>query len=184
MCQWYLRTMESLQWGIQRRLMPLRLRLMRLRLHVLRLRLRVRLLLAREKQTCPRRLGEGGPWDRGENLDYWERIGGDRVCSFCGSIHPADFERFLDRVIEDPDVNVRLEQSDKQYKVYLHRPGVSNAGQGAIKYYKQHTRQLDDKSVARLQSKYARAFDVSRDKWQQWLGEFRAEIGRRRAEEG
>ncbi len=25
-----------------------------------------------EKQTCPRRMGEVGPWQRGEGLDLWE----------------------------------------------------------------------------------------------------------------
>lgn len=120
-------------------------------------------------QTCPRRMREYGPWDHKEEEDRWDKTGPDRVCSFCGSMHPEDFEAFLDRVLEDPDVNVRLDISDKSYKVYLRRPEIMNASQGAIKYYKQHTSQLDTADKQRLQEKFTQAVRVSIEKFNQWF---------------
>lgn len=32
-----------------------------------------------ERQTCPRRMGELGPWERGDGLDYWTRTGWSRL---------------------------------------------------------------------------------------------------------
>lgn len=83
--------------------------------------------------TCERRMPDGGPtWKRKEGLDSWDRVGPDRVCSFCGSIHPDDLRRLLD----DPEVGIEI--SDKHYKVYIHRKGIPNAGFGAIKWYTWH----------------------------------------------
>jgi hypothetical protein len=86
-----------------------------------------------EKQTCGRRMREAGPWEREKGLDFWEQIGSDRVCSFCGSLHP-------DRVIEiirEQGLGV-IEQSTKGYKMYVHQPNVPNASFGGIKYYRHH----------------------------------------------
>ena len=82
--------------------------------------------------TCPERVARPGPWEPGEGLDSWHRVGADRCCSFCGSIHPEDLGRLLD----DPEV--RFEMSTKGYKLYIHRPAVPNAGFGAIKFYNWH----------------------------------------------
>jgi len=86
-----------------------------------------------EKQTCPERMSGGGPWDREENLDTWDKVGDDRVCSFCGSIHPDD----LLNLVKEKGLGV-IEGSTKSYKWYLRRPEVRNAGFGAIKFYKWH----------------------------------------------
>lgn len=86
-----------------------------------------------QKQTCPRRMDEMGPWGRRQNLDTWDRVGNDLVCSFCGSLHP-------DRVIElvrQHGIDI-VERSTKSYKWYINRPNVPNAGFGGIKYYRMH----------------------------------------------
>lgn len=85
-----------------------------------------------EKQTCGRRMSEIGPWDRTPGQDTWDRIGPDRVCSFCGSMHPDDVLRIAR---EDPGA---IEKSTKSYKWYIHRANVPNAGFGSIKYYRHH----------------------------------------------
>jgi hypothetical protein len=111
-----------------------------------------------EAQTCPRRLGEVGPWEYKENLDTWETVGSDRVCSFCGSLHPADFEAALRRVVTDEQCSIML--SDKGYKVYINRPEVHNASEGAIKYYKQHN-YVDPADIERIEPLYVEAVKLS-----------------------
>lgn len=84
-------------------------------------------------QTCPRRMGELGPWSRDAGEDRWdirEQFHHGivaRHCSFCGSLHPEDFLRLLEEgaVAEGP--------TDKGYKVYVHAPD----GRGT-KFYSQH----------------------------------------------
>lgn len=80
-------------------------------------------------QTCPRRLSDLGPWERGENLDEWhitldykDRV--LRTCSFCGSLHPDDF---MERMKNGETVG----PTDKNYKAYL-------GGSGGPKFYYQH----------------------------------------------
>lgn len=73
-----------------------------------------------EKQTCPRRMTDWGPWEREEELDNWKGKGGlvgqkGRRCSFCGSMHPDQFMQHLrDGAVLGP--------TDKNYKAYLHAP--------------------------------------------------------------
>lgn len=114
-----------------------------------------------ERQTCPRRIGEIGPWEYKPGLDRWLTVGEDRVCSFCGSMHPADFEQFLQRVIEDPEC--RLTPSTKTYKIYIDRPRVRNAGDGAIKYYQQHN-YTDPDDIARIEPLFREALKVSHER--------------------
>lgn len=114
-----------------------------------------------DKQTCPRRMGEMGPWEHKENLDAWQQVGSDRVCSFCGSLHPADFEAVLKRVIEDKKCSISL--SDKSYKVYVNRPEIRNASEGAIKYYKQHN-YVDADDIARIEPLFIQAVNLSKSR--------------------
>lgn len=87
-----------------------------------------------EATTCPRRR-EMGPW----TLDWWRpEPNGERSCSFCGSAHPDDFDRHLDRVLADPDARVTVDLADGRHKVYLHRPEARVAGEGPIKFYVAH----------------------------------------------
>ena len=104
-----------------------------------------------EPMTCGRRkydqFAPGFPAHKGhdqEGQDRWEKhkSNGDRVCSFCGSLHPDDFFRLVHEAATAPILEyskmVRIEPSDKGYKVYVHQPGVRNAMEGGIKFYKQH----------------------------------------------
>jgi hypothetical protein len=75
-----------------------------------------------EKQTCPRRMTEFGPWKAEEGLDTWGQRGGvigqEKIgpgCSFCGSLHP---DRFMELVREGWVVG----PTDKNYKAYLGKP--------------------------------------------------------------
>jgi hypothetical protein len=85
-----------------------------------------------EKQTCGRRMNDFGPWERKENLDEWEIIGKDKICSFCGSLHP---ESVLEIVKEFGKETIEIAKS---YKWYVKRPDVPNASFGGIKYYRDH----------------------------------------------
>lgn len=74
----------------------------------------------------------------GELQDGWNvHPNGDCTCSFCGSISP---EGFLAAALEaaDPANPTRISPSTKHYKIYLHRQGITNASQGAIKHYAWH----------------------------------------------
>ena len=75
------------------------------------------------KQTCPRRMTEMGPWEREEDLDRWQERDGLRRCSFCGSMHPADFLAAIEQHDE-------IGPTDKSYKFYV------DAHSG--KFYTQH----------------------------------------------
>lgn len=88
------------------------------------------LALFAEKQVCPRMAGMTR--FKGWTSDYWERLpNGDHVCSACGCWHPVEFMAYV-------HAGGQLENTDKYYKVYVRRPGVSNAAQGAIKFYTPH----------------------------------------------
>ena len=99
--------------------------------------IRISAYMPREKtgivQTCGRRMRDFGPWKHEENLDEWNKIGNDLICSFCGSLHP-------DRVIElikEHGFGI-VSPSDKSYKWYIHQPNTPNASFGGIKYYRYH----------------------------------------------
>src|SRR5579862_1269798 len=87
-----------------------------------------------EPMTCGRRFDTypGGlpvhP-DRGTGLDRWQRFksNGDRVCSYCGSLHPDDWFALVKRSAEAPEeadygTVPEIDRSDKGYKIYVHQP--------------------------------------------------------------
>lgn len=93
-----------------------------------------------EPMTCGRRY-ENAP--QGE--DRWEQFksNGDRVCSYCGSLHPDDwFNKVRLAGGTSPDApylqSVNVSRSDKNYKYYVRQPDVRNAGEGGIKFYAHH----------------------------------------------
>lgn len=95
--------------------------------------------LGKEKMTCPRRMRDPGPWEYKENLDYWEKSGINKTCSFCGCMDPDEFIELCKKVIETKgEQGYGVNLSDKRYKIYAHQPNVSNAKEGAIKFYTQH----------------------------------------------
>jgi hypothetical protein len=86
-----------------------------------------------EKMTCRDRMEQIGTWERKENLDHWNLVGDDKVCSFCGSMHP---DRVLE-LVKSLGIQI-LEASTKSYKIYIHRANIPNAEYGGIKYYRWH----------------------------------------------
>ena len=122
-------------------------------------------------QTCPRRVGELGPWDHSENLDTWESLpNGDRVCSFCGSMHPDDLIALFPEAI-DPNSTTRVELSTKQYKLYIQRDTVSNALMGAIKFYRFHEATIEDPDLHITQLRMA--ITASQKKFEQFMNQNR-----------
>lgn len=115
-----------------------------------------------EYHTCPGRRQEG-PWDASAAcVDRWEWRGDDRVCSFCGSLHPNDFESLLWRVLYDEQVLIF--PADHANKIYLQRPEVSDASQGALKYKKWHN--LSAEWVARINPRFHEALEISLQRFQ------------------
>jgi len=55
-----------------------------------------------------------------------------------------------------------VEPSTKAYKIYIRRPHIKNAGQGAIKFYTQHLQGFGEQWLAELQAAYDQALGLSR----------------------
>lgn len=94
-----------------------------------------------EKVRCGRRgdMFSRGALEKDPLPDHWDVIGDDRVCSYCGSLHPDDFLN----LIKTYGFKI-VGGTDKGYKFYIEnhvvpeRAGIINAGMGAIKFYAQH----------------------------------------------
>lgn len=94
-----------------------------------------------EKQRCGRRDDMFNFRGKTEDSqpDHWDKIGDDRICSYCGSLHPDDLISLIEK--HGPQV---ISGTDKGYKFYIRndgidgRKGIINAGMGAIKFYTQH----------------------------------------------
>lgn len=116
--------------------------------------------------TCQRRMRNFGPWKHEEGLDCWQRFksNGDRVCSFCGSLHPDDFIKLMEACAAgDPNAPYgsvpEIEPSNKLYKIYIYRAGVRNAHEGGIKFYAWHLPAMDDSVREMLNQKYRKSVD-------------------------
>jgi hypothetical protein len=77
---------------------------------------------ALERQTCPSRMNQPGPFERTEGVDFWKEYEDKKTCSFCGSLHP---EEVLKTVKEQ---GFRGVERAKSYKMYV----------GHHKYYLWH----------------------------------------------
>lgn len=102
-----------------------------------------------ELQTCPRRVGELGPWEYKDNLDRWKRskwhsyyksnrwpddFEKPRTCSFCGSVHPDDLVDLLKK-------GWRVGNTDKSYKKYIEAPIGYKSPIPPLKLYVMHCSQ-------------------------------------------
>lgn len=141
-----------------------------------------------EPMTCGRRWDcyvGGMPVHRAETraggLDRWQQFksNGDRVCSFCGSLHPDDFWARVKEAAEAPadapyGAVSTIDPSDKGYKIYVHRPGVRNAHEGGIKFYVHHF-EKDEQGRAKVtdeqQALYNAALHASRRRHMVMLNE-------------
>lgn len=89
---------------------------------------------ALHRHCCPSRIQDGRIEHEKENPDYWRVLAnGDKTCSYCGSLHVDS----VLKIVREYGVSV-IEPTDKQYKWYISRSNVTNAGQGGIKYYRYH----------------------------------------------
>jgi hypothetical protein len=70
--------------------------------------------------------------------DTWrENPDGTHSCSWCGSMHEFEFFDILEHYVAG-DEGYRFSTTDKGYKFYANRPNVTNASEGAIKFYVPH----------------------------------------------
>ena len=92
-------------------------------------------------QSCPLNFGQAFT-PAGE--DYWEKRGSDLGCSFCGSLHPEQFLKHIDDVIAFGGEGYSIELNDSKDKMYVTRPGISNASQGCIKFKLAHLYQYNE----------------------------------------
>lgn len=116
-----------------------------------------------ERHRCQRREeNHYGQIGDGPAPDKWQRhANGDRVCSYCGSLHPDDFLQ-LCKDATDPQSDLMLDGSTKSYKVYVHRPSVRNASDGGIKFYMMHVKHpVTDEQ----QNLFKAAMKLSSEKW-------------------
>jgi hypothetical protein len=97
------------------------------------------------QEDCPLAPPPDSPFHRHSAPGY-HTVGADRVCNYCGSWHADEFVAWCERVLrgeETPFREVksplgehaysRLTLNDHCNKLYVHRDGISNAGEGAIK---------------------------------------------------
>lgn len=76
-----------------------------------------------------------------EKFRWLRESNGDRTCEFCGSWHPDEFIAFLDKVIETEAKECAIEVADGRDKIYVSRPNIHNASEGAIKFKIAHLTQ-------------------------------------------
>lgn len=90
----------------------------------------------KDKFTCPL----NGGWSKiaPAGQDFWRRSGKDRTCSYCGSWHPEEFLAHVEKVIAHGGIDYRASLNDHKDKIYVDRPNVFNAGDGAIKFKTAH----------------------------------------------
>lgn len=110
--------------------------------------------------TCPYRMGKlhDGNFDRIEHLDYWRKIGKDRVCSFCGSWHPDEFLPFIQDVVNSDCDMGSIDFADNSFKIYVNRSSIRSASEGAIKFKMHH---LSDKDRQKYYLLIRQAADMS-----------------------
>jgi hypothetical protein len=143
-----------------------------------------------EPMTCRRRAETGmdnpsSPFKgAGPGLDRWLKFKaphGNRVCSYCGSIHFEDLV-VLVRACADAPAEAEygtvpeIEPSDKSYKVYVHQPGVRNAMEGGIKFYMQHVPRDTEDNIdvtLQLQDEYKRAVLATKRRFERYLAGMR-----------
>jgi hypothetical protein len=135
-----------------------------------------------EEFYCPRR--EESPLGARvfPGPDHWQKFKaphGNRVCSYCGSLHWEDMLALVHEAAIAPEDApyhsvVSIEPSDKSYKCYVHQPGVRNAHEGGIKWYMQHLPRSHDGKISvteEQQAEYALAVKRSRARFDKWLSE-------------
>jgi len=97
----------------------------------------------KDEFRCPKR-GGSAEQDAVFNytvVDHWNKdhnTKGERTCSYCGGIHQDDLVPILKEAIDPEKPDTFVYMSDKPNKMYMRRPDVRNASDGAIKSYGGH----------------------------------------------
>lgn len=100
---------------------------------------------------CPRRAENTVTSSQFPEEDTWRKVGRDRCCSYCGSLHPDDFFAIC-REASKPDGAAEVEGTDKGYKLYARWSDTGNASKGGIKFYTHHFRDEDRASAGELEN--------------------------------
>jgi hypothetical protein len=111
--------------------------------------------------------------------DHWQKFksNGNRVCSYCGSLHPDDLFVLVRECANAPadaayNSVPEIEPSDKGYKIYVNQPGVRNAMEGGIKFYTHHLPRDSEgklRVTAEQEDEYARAVRATKARFEQYL---------------
>lgn len=102
--------------------------------------------------------------------DHWRELpNGDHTCSFCGSMHPKDFERLVVDAA-NPELATMLDMTTKAYKFYIRQAGVKNASEGAFKFYSWHIAD-DEFTRARYVKLVNAAIQPSAEKFEKMMEE-------------
>jgi hypothetical protein len=118
-----------------------------------------------ERTVCPL---QAANFEYQFGVAKWVPRGRDIVCSYCGSLHDEQFLKHVREVIENPDPDIRIELNDSRQKIYIARPEIKNAADGAIKYYLLHLKQwcaTNDKNVDEMDKFLHEAFIASKEKF-------------------
>lgn len=93
--------------------------------------------IKKEQFTCPRNIQTTPHRSRGSN--YWYYQQDDRFCSFCGSMHPEDFDRVIEEAI-DPKNETRIVFIDEggNGKFQIMRPWRPDIHRDSLKYHTWH----------------------------------------------
>lgn len=122
------------------------------------------------RHNCPLAISDAGEnrYSKDGKSGWRVEPNGDYSCDYCGSLHPEQFVSFLDTVITDPNIAIRCELNDRREKVYIERPGIKNAGDGAIKFYLLHLKQYcvdNNIELEVMDKKLHQAFVLSNEKF-------------------
>jgi hypothetical protein len=141
-----------------------------------------------EPMTCPRRSEVFSTFLLAKEFpapDYWQKFktNGNRVCSYCGSLHPEDMFALVHACATAPEDApygsvAEIEPSDKGYKVYVRQPRVRNAHEGGIKFYMQHLPRDGDGNItvtADQNKEYAQAVRATKARFERYLAAMRGQ---------
>lgn len=106
---------------------------------------------------------ENSPFKRLRPPGY-HTVGSDQTCNYCGSWHADEFIAWCQQILNKEIPCLReggrwgvLELNDHRDKLYVHRPNIKNANEGAIKVYIAH---LSTQQVAIVNDVLARIHEA------------------------
>ena len=120
---------------------------------------------------CPKRDGDWQADACFPHPDYWERRGKDLCCIYCGGWHPEQLLKHCSNVVANDGQKYSVEYVAGKGKIYVTRPGIANAGQGAIKAYICHIRlwgdeqKISKEEIKEIESQLNMAIKISNNSW-------------------